>query len=487
MFVASHDSCRGRWPSFSQLLLVAFVSTGSTSVAHALTPNEAGLITQYQNGHCLQPASNSQGANVRQDLCTGASNQRFSFEPMGDGSYRIRHADTGLCVDVSGGSTGNGANLILWGCGGQNNQRWTADETAASHLRLISRHSGKCVDVPNGTDARQTNIIQYDCNRGFNQEFMFLSPGFFAAAHGPFVTLEAVHSGKLVDVSDLSRTEGAAIHQWTNLGASNQRWEYLEVARDAYVVRSMNSDLCMAPENGSNADGAKIRQYRCSGALAQRWRNEFTGGDVFSVTHLASGKVLDVTGGPSFTGDGTPLQLYGNGGATNQQFRVHRDPGDRAYCSSSDPAACRPDVVTSGNRGDYSNCQYGYNTGASWYNDEYVYFDAVDRCAWWHDWECWSRNNRTGAYEGFGGCSQDVNYIACVEQVRPVTAEEATSRDCVLNSMLENAAGICEPWSSRGSWYPLYNAEREGGTRCDDATYSPGRPSQNEAIGVCRQ
>jgi len=472
MRASSSPPVRERWLSVVQLFSVAFVLTGSTSVAKALTPNQAGTVVVYGNAYCMAPSSNSQGATIQQVGCTGASNQKFWFEPMGDGSYRIRHNDTGMCIDISGGSTGNGANAILWGCGSQNNQRWTADETVAHHIRLVARHSGKCLDVPNGTTSPGVNLVQYDCNRGFNQEYMFLNAGFFASAHGPITTLRAVHSGRCVTQHGAISDVGGYVDQWDCVGQNNQRFEYVEVANNTYVVRVLHSGLCIGTENGSNADGARILQYPCTGVPAQRWRNEYVGGgDEFKVVSLISGKVLDVY--YAQTQNGATMQIWGWGGGQNQKFRVHRDAADRNFCSANDPASCVADVITTGPYSSYSDCRYGYNTGAGWSNYEYVYYDATDRCAWWHDKECWSRNNGTGCYEGMGGCSQDVNFISCVERVMPVTAEEQANRECVANSMLEDAADACEPFTSgRGGMYPLYNAEREGGY-CDDVAYAP--------------
>jgi hypothetical protein len=62
-------------------------------------------------------------AQVEQWTYHDGDNQQVSFEDMGDGSYRIRMLHSGLCLDVSGGSTANGASIVQSVCGSAG-ERW---------------------------------------------------------------------------------------------------------------------------------------------------------------------------------------------------------------------------------------------------------------------------------------------------------------------------------------------------------------------------
>ncbi|MET7848543.1 RICIN domain-containing protein [Streptomyces avermitilis] len=74
-------------------------------------------------------------------------------------------------------------------------------------------------------------VIQYTCNGATNQQFT-LNP-VTALGNSHDYQLVAVHSGECVDVSDVSTTAGAKIHQWTCDAASvlntkkNQIWRLL--------------------------------------------------------------------------------------------------------------------------------------------------------------------------------------------------------------------------------------------------------------------
>jgi endo-1,4-beta-xylanase len=72
-------------------------------------------------GKCLEAPSNAAaGAAARIWDCGGAANQQWVLNSNGT----ISNAQTGLCLDVSGGATGNGTAVVVWSCHGAANQRW---------------------------------------------------------------------------------------------------------------------------------------------------------------------------------------------------------------------------------------------------------------------------------------------------------------------------------------------------------------------------
>jgi hypothetical protein len=59
------------------------------------------------------------GANVRQ-----TERGRWQVELVGDGVYRLEHAETGRALDVTDRSTADGANVQQWAYTGGDNQQW---------------------------------------------------------------------------------------------------------------------------------------------------------------------------------------------------------------------------------------------------------------------------------------------------------------------------------------------------------------------------
>jgi hypothetical protein len=96
---------------------------------------------------------------------------------------------------------------------------------------VVNEHSGKCLDVAGASAADGAAVTQYTCNGRTNQMFT-LNPVTALGNRHDF-QLVAVHSGKCVDVSNVSASPRALIHQWacdpaSDLGTKkNQIWRLL--------------------------------------------------------------------------------------------------------------------------------------------------------------------------------------------------------------------------------------------------------------------
>jgi glucosylceramidase len=89
-----------------------------------------------------------------------------------------------------------------------------------------------------------------------------------------------------------------------------------------YEVVNTNSGDCVDDTNGSTSNGTSVQQWACSaGSTNQEWQFQPTSGGYYQVvTRNGPGEAWDVTGGPSATGNGTPIQLWSATGGTNQQW-----------------------------------------------------------------------------------------------------------------------------------------------------------------------
>jgi glucosylceramidase len=89
-----------------------------------------------------------------------------------------------------------------------------------------------------------------------------------------------------------------------------------------YEVVNTNSGDCVDDTNGSTSNGTAVQQWACgSGNTNQQWQFQPTSSGYYQVvSRNAPSLVWDVTGGPSATGNGTPIQLWSATGGTNQQW-----------------------------------------------------------------------------------------------------------------------------------------------------------------------
>ncbi|WP_224247685.1 RICIN domain-containing protein [Hyalangium gracile] len=286
---------------------------------------------------------------------------------------------------------------------------------------------------------------------------------------GTVVTWSAGHSGMCLDLAN--GAQGTTLYQWPCHGGINQQFTPVAMGDGTYSLVSKVSGLCVDVPNGNW--GVTLYQWPCHGGDNQRFWLRERGTGSYEIVAKHTGLCLDVSG--AGYGAGTNIIQWGCHGLPNQSFRLGlsgRPQGEKNACASGlgDGKNCSPDVQVSGIV-PYANCVYGFHVGAGWGSGTAAVYDEVDRCAFWHDSGCWNVNHATWVNEGNGGCSQTVNFIACVERIIPSTQEEAAARSCILNSLLAVGANICEPFG-RGTFYPLYDAATTGG-RCAGAWSYP--------------
>jgi hypothetical protein len=128
--------------------------------------------------------------------------------------YRIVSVPTGLAVDVNGGSSGNGTAIIQWTWSGTSNQKWVFEPAGDGFVYIRSLKSSKCLDVSEGAGHNGANIIQYTCQSSPNQQWRL--------AIGAQTTVQVRHTGKLLDAP--SRDGGVTLVQWDGNGGANQQW-----------------------------------------------------------------------------------------------------------------------------------------------------------------------------------------------------------------------------------------------------------------------
>ena len=138
--------------------------------------------------------------------------------------------NSGQCLDDTNLSTANSTQYQQWYCEGGYQQMLDLKPVSgkANTYTVVNELSGKCLDVSGASTADGAAVIQYTCSGATNQQFT-LNP-VTALGNSKDYQLVAVHSGKCVDVSNVSTTAGALIHQWTCDPASalstkkNQIW-----------------------------------------------------------------------------------------------------------------------------------------------------------------------------------------------------------------------------------------------------------------------
>lgn len=144
-----------------------------------------------------------------------------------DAVYELRPVHSDKCADIEGRRGDNGAKLTQWDCLGGTNQRFQLSYKGTvggeDLYEVRPTHApNKCLDVSGVSSSNGAAVHQWDCHNGNNQRWRLQSSG-------SNYQLVAHHSGKCLDVSGVSTANGAALNQWDCHGGTNQQFRLVRV------------------------------------------------------------------------------------------------------------------------------------------------------------------------------------------------------------------------------------------------------------------
>ncbi|MEV8435887.1 RICIN domain-containing protein [Actinosynnema sp. NPDC051121] len=133
---------------------------------------QSTAVAQHSQQCLTNPnRSTSDGTQQQQLTCGSGDEQRWNFSPVAGvaDTYTVANQQSGKCLDVNGVSTADGAAIIQWACNGGTNQQFTLRKVTytgsdAKDYQLVARHSGKCVDVSNVSTTPGAAVHQWTCN-----------------------------------------------------------------------------------------------------------------------------------------------------------------------------------------------------------------------------------------------------------------------------------------------------------------------------------
>jgi Ricin-type beta-trefoil lectin domain-like len=131
----------------------------------------------------------------------------------------------------------------------------------------------------------------------------------------------AKHSGRVLDVFDVSQDDHAQVqqHEWN--GGNNQGWRLVPFGDGYYKLFALHSGKVLDVEGLNPNSGARIQQFQSNGGNNQRWKLEPAGDGYYYIVSKLSGRVLEVPGGNQ---GNIGMQLFDKNGGDNQKFKFER-------------------------------------------------------------------------------------------------------------------------------------------------------------------
>ncbi|HET6531419.1 MAG TPA: RICIN domain-containing protein [Actinoplanes sp.] len=156
--------------------------------------------------------------------------------------------------------------------------------------------------------------------------------------------LTSRHSGKALDVYNLSTADGASIVQYTRNDGAWQQWQFVDAGGGWYKLRSRHSGKVLELPNA--VDGTPLVQNTDNGSTRQHFRVSDSDGGHIRLINRHTGKALDVW--EWSTADGGIISQYPDTGGYNQQWALHSITGAPPPPTGCGSGAFHAEAVLSG-------------------------------------------------------------------------------------------------------------------------------------------
>ena len=278
-------------------------------------------------------ASTANGARVQLYSSNNTNAQKYRFESIGNGTYKIINASSDKVLDVAGGSTANGAALQQYTSNNTVAQQWTVRNYGSGRIALVSVNANKAVDIPGGNAVQQAQLQLYSPNGTVAQQWLVAKAPLTlrerlnetAAKHrqdlpdGTYTFGSKLSTSMKMDVSGASRSNYGNVQIWAGNGTNAQKWKVTHDSNGYVTLTSVNSGKVLDVNGGVSANGTNVQQYDSNGTYAQKWiAVKNSDGSYTLQSALAENAVLDVNCGSR--ANGTNVQLYTSNGTKAQKW-----------------------------------------------------------------------------------------------------------------------------------------------------------------------
>ncbi|MGI5158395.1 lectin [Microbispora sp. CA-102843] len=208
-----------------------------------------------------KPMSNGSVAVVLLNRGSGTATVSTTASALGLGaaaSYSVRD----LWAHTTGSSSGtitasvpaHGAAMYVVSGGGLVTPSPTPTPTGASAIKGAG--SGRCLDVTGASQTNGTQVQIWDCNGQSNQQWTPTGSGELR-----------VYGNKCLDVYNRGTADGTNVIIWDCNGQSNQQWRF---NADGSIT-AVGANKCLDAYNQGTANGTKVIIWTCNGQANQRW------------------------------------------------------------------------------------------------------------------------------------------------------------------------------------------------------------------------
>ncbi len=213
-----------------------------------------------------------------------------------NGTYRIAcYSNINYGLDVADASTADEANVMIYEYNGGTNQQFNVTYNNG-YYNLQAVHSGKNIDLYRAGSASGTNVQQYYVDGTDVQNWKLQATG-----DGTYFIVNS--NGLYMDVTDGLVANGTNVQGHSGNQSNAQKWVFIAVNGaqtipdgDYQIRLSKDFRYGAGVQGASTENGASVQLQRINGAENQKWTVKYLGDGYYSIRAKHSDMALNLDG-----------------------------------------------------------------------------------------------------------------------------------------------------------------------------------------------
>ncbi len=272
--------------------------------------------------------SNNNFGNVELQIKdTKNAYQLYDIKYESDGYYSIKNVGSNKALDVYAGLNVNGTNVDQYTANGSDAQKWILRVDGNGNYEIISKCNELNLDIPAGLANEHANIQVYQGNNSNAQKFILQKvetiEGSRTIEDGIYSIYSVANPSMVLDVENASTGNSANVRMWNKNQTTSKRFKitYIE-AEKCYQIEAIHSGKLLDVYAGSGVSGTNVQQYEDNNSDAQKWiiKEESNG---YSIICKGNGLYLDIYAGVAT--NGANVQVYDGNNTNAQRFNFQKE------------------------------------------------------------------------------------------------------------------------------------------------------------------
>lgn len=199
--------------------------------------------TKKTNTQTSTKTSTQKTTTTKTNTSTKSTAPKDTVANIKNGVYYIRSkVHSAFVLDVKGAAKGNSANVQLYTYSGDANQKWKFEKIGNGVYKITNVNSGKMLDAKGGKAANNTNVQQFTWNNTNSQKWYAIKN-----ADGSYTFKSAINQNFVLDLSGAKAEKSRNIQLYTRNNSTAQKWNLTEVTQP--ITATPNNDTVYTPQS----------------------------------------------------------------------------------------------------------------------------------------------------------------------------------------------------------------------------------------------